>query len=165
MVRQHQEPAFRLAYLVLGDRADAQDVTQEAFVRAYLKLDTFDGTRPFRPWLLSITANLARNRRRSIGRYWAALRRYWQNEPPDSNRPDWGARSEARQLWQAVQRLRPVAQEIIYLRYFLDLSEAETAVTLDIAPGTAKSRLHRALKQLRAVIEADFPDLHETWTV
>ena len=165
LVRQHQEPAFRLAYLILGDRADAEDVTQEAFVRAYLKLDTFDGARPFRPWLLSIAANLARNRRRSIGRYWAALRRYWQNEPPAAHQPDWGARSEARRLWQAVQRLRPMAQEIIYLRYFLDLSEAETAVTLDIAPGTAKSRLHRALKQLRSVIEADFPDLVETWSV
>jgi RNA polymerase sigma-70 factor (ECF subfamily) len=166
LVRQHQEPAFRLAYLILGDRADAEDVTQEAFVRAYLKLDTFDEARPFRPWLLSIAANLARNRRRSIGRYWAALRRYWQNEPPaETNKPDWDGRLEARQLWQAVQRLRPKAQEIVYLRYFLDLSEAETAVTLDIAPGTAKSRLHRALKQLRAVIEADFPDLVETWNV
>lgn len=166
MVRQHQEPAFRLAYLILGDRAAAEDVTQEAFVRAYLKLDTFDGERPFRPWLLSIAANLARNRRRSIGRYWAALRRYWQNElPSDEKRRDWDGRLEARQLWQAVQRLRPAAQEIIYLRYFLDLSEAETAVTLNVAPGTAKSRLHRALKQLRAVIEADFPDLHETWNV
>lgn len=135
-------------------------------MRAYLKLDRFDTTRPFRPWLLSIAANLARNRRRSIGRYWAALRRYWQNEPPAAtNKPDWDGRLEARQLWQAVQRLRPIAQEIIYLRYFLDLSEAETAVTLDIAPGTAKSRLHRALKQLQAVIEVDFPDLHETWTV
>lgn len=166
LVRQHQEPAFRLAYLILGDAAEAEDVVQEAFVRAYLKLDTFDGTRPFRPWLLGIAANLARNRRRSLGRYWAALRRYWQNEPTaTTNKPDWDGRLEARQLWQAVRQLRPLAQEIIYLRYFLDLSEAETAVTLDIAPGTAKSRLHRALQQLRAVIEADFPDLHETWTV
>ena len=57
----------------------------------------------------------------------------------------------------------PKAQEIIYLRYFLELSEAETAAALKIAPGTAKSRLHRALKQLRAVIEADFPDLWITW--
>lgn len=125
----------------------------------------FDGTRPFRPWLLGIAANLARNRRRSIGRYWAALRRYWQDEPPEAARPDPDGRWEARQLWQAVQKLRPAAQEIIYLRYFLDLSEAETAVTLNIAPGTAKSRLHRAVKQLRSVIEADYPDLYETWTV
>lgn len=166
LVGQHQEPVFRLAYLIVGDGAEAEDVAQEAFIRAYLKLETFDGERPFRPWLLSIAANLARNRRRSIGRYWGALRRYWQNElPSDEKRRDWDGRLEARQLWQAVQRLRPAAQEIIYLRYFLDLSEAETAVTLDIAPGTAKSRLHRALKQLRAVIEADFPDLVETWNV
>ena len=159
-MRQHQEPAFRLAYLILGDRADAEDVTQEAFIRAYMKLAAFDGTRQFRPWLLSIAANLARNRRRSIGRYWAAVRRYWQNEPAAETAAT-NNDADAQRLWQAVQRLRPLAQEIIYLRYFLSLSEAETAAALEIAPGTAKSRLHRALAQLRSVIEVNFPDLAE----
>ena len=162
MVRQYQEPVFRLAYLILGDGAEAEDVAQETFIRAFQKLETFDGARPFRPWLLGIAANLARNRRRSIGRYWGALRRYWQSESQPGKKMDWAAQNEARWLWQAVQKLRPAAQEIVYLRYFLDMSEAETAVTLDIAPGTAKSRLHRALKQLRAVIEAEFPDLYES---
>lgn len=164
LVRCQQEPLFRLAYLILGDEAEAQDVAQEAFVRAYLKLDHFEAGRPLRPWLLSITANLARNRWRSIGRYKAALRCLWRNEPPTTERRDETAvQLEAQRLWQAVQRLRPKAQEIVYLRYFLELSEAETAAALEIAPGTAKSRLYRALKQLRSVIEADFPDLWTTW--
>lgn len=135
-------------------------MSQEAFIRAYLKLERFDQKRPFRPWLLSIAANLARNRRRSIGRYWAALQRYGQNEQTNVS-VNIESDSDARRLWQAVRRLQPTFQEIIYLRYFLALSEAETAAALNMAPGTAKSRLHRALKQLRVVIEMDFPDLGE----
>lgn len=164
MVR-HQEPAFRLAYLMLGDAAEAEDVAQEAFIKAYLKLETFDSQRPFRPWILSITANLARNRKRGIGRYWHALRR-WQNEKEAQNpaRGQGGQRAEAELLRQAVASLKPKWQEVVYLRYFLELSESETAETLAIPQGTVKSRLHRALKQLRRIIQRDYPELGEVIT-
>jgi RNA polymerase sigma-70 factor (ECF subfamily) len=62
-------------------------------------------------------------------------------------------------LWQAVRRLNSVDQEVIYLRYFLELSVAETAETINIAPGTVKSRLSRALERLRRVVEREFPSL------
>lgn len=167
LVDAHQEALFRLAYLILGGSfgaADAEDVTQEAFVCAFLKLDQFDESRPLRPWLLGIAANLARNRRRSAGRYWAAVKRWWQNhEGVESTPPVHEQRSEARVLWQAAQRLSPQAQEVIYLFYFMELSEAETAQTLAVPPGTVKSRLHRARKQLRAVIAREFPALYEEW--
>lgn len=163
LVHQHQEAAFRLAYLLLGDADDAEDVAQEAFIRAFRALDRFDTGRPFRPWLLSIVANLARNQRRSIGRYLAALRRLLQAEPepvtPAATRDP--RRWEAEILWQAVRRLRPGDQEIIYLRFFLELSVDEAAVTLGVAPGTVKSRLHRALKRLRGMIDREFPILRE----
>jgi RNA polymerase sigma-70 factor (ECF subfamily) len=152
LVRQHQEHAFRLAYLILGDAVEAEEVAQEAFIRAYLKLEKFDAERPFRPWLLSIAANLARNRRRSLGRYWAMAQRWWQQT--EAARDTLPA-DEAQQLWRAVQTLSTAAQEVVYLRYFLELSEAETAATLNIRPGTVKSRLHRALKQLRVILESD----------
>jgi RNA polymerase sigma-70 factor (ECF subfamily) len=154
LMRRYEAPVFRLAYLILADAAEAEDVAQEAFIRAYLALDRFDVARPFRPWLLSIAANLARNRRRSIGRYLAALRRLAQADPRigvSAARVE--EHSEAQVVWQAVQQLRPAVQEIIYLRYFLDLSEAETAQALNIAQGTVKSRLHRALQQLRVVMQ------------
>ena len=158
LVRQHQEAAFRLAYLLLGDAAEAEEAAQDALVRAYLALDRFDEARPFRPWLLSIVANLARNRRRSLGRYWAMVQRWWQvNEVSSST----DRRDDADLLWQAVRQLRPAAQEIIYCRYFLALSEAETANVLHIRHGTVKSRLHRALQQLRTIIETDFTELAE----
>jgi RNA polymerase sigma-70 factor (ECF subfamily) len=163
LVRQHQEPAFRLAYLMLGDAADAEDVAQEAFVRAFQSLDRFDTDRRFRPWLLSITANLARNRRRSIGRYLAAVRRLVRASPdpvtPAATRD--ARRWEAEILWQALRRLSSTDQEVIYLRFFLELSVEETAEALGIPPGTVKSRLHRALARLRGVIQREFPILLE----
>lgn len=162
LVGNHQEPVFRLAYLILGDAADAEDVAQEAFVRAYLALARFDANRPLRPWLLSIAANLARNRRRSLGRYWAAMQRAFLAEPRRHHAPpERTPASDARRLREAVGRLRPDARDVVYLRYFLGLSEAETAAALDIPPGTAKSRHSRALAQLRAIIDADYPDLRE----
>ena len=162
LVGRYQEPVFRLAYLILGDAAEAEDISQEAFVRAYLALGRFDETRPLRPWLLSIAANLARNRRRGLGRAWAAMQRAFLSEPQRHHPPpDRTPASDARRLRQAVERLRPDARDVVYLRYFLGLSEAETAATLSIPSGTAKSRHSRALAQLRAVIDADFPDLRE----
>ena len=155
LVRQHQEAVFRLSYLLLHNAKDAEDVAQEAFVRAFLALDSFDAERPLRPWLLQITRNLAKNKLRSLSRYWHMMKRWWQEQDPVTE-PQQMRRDEAAQLWQAVQQLRPKAQEVIYLRYFLEMSEAETAAALDIPPGTVKSRLHRALQQLKGVIEADF---------
>ncbi len=160
LVRQHQEAAFRLGYLLLHTPAEAEDVAQEAFVRAFLALDSFDETRPFRPWLLQITRNLAKNRLRSLSRYWQRVQRWWREEETAVHATAISLDDSAR-LWQAVQQLRPKAQEVIYLRYFLALSEAETAVALGLPAGTVKSRLHRALQQLKGVIEMDFAELKE----
>ncbi len=173
LLREHQQPAFRLAYLLLGDADDAADTVQDAFIRAYRALDRFDVSRPLRPWLLRITSNLARNRRRSIGRYLNALRRLIVAEPEliantrgENLNAALRARTESQQaahtLWQAVRRLSATDQEIIYLRYFLDLSEAEAAGTLEVAPGTVKSRTHRALARLREIVTKEFPSLRES---
>ena len=136
------------------------DVTQEAFIKAYRNLKRFDAERPLQPWLLQITANLSRNKRRSIGRYWGAVNRFFKADPERLIVPDHaGQGAEAELLWQAVRRLKRPAQEVIYLRYFLELSEAETADCLEIPKGTVKSRLHRALAGLREIVEAEFPEL------
>ena len=159
LMRDHQEAVFRLAYLFLGSADDAEDVAQEVFIRAHRALDRFDASRPLRPWLLSITANTARNRRRAFGRYVAALRRLIIPETSVTAEVD--ARIEAQALWQAVRRLSAADQEVIYLRYFLELSVSEAADAMNVEPGTVKSRLSRALGRLREVIERDFPLLSE----
>jgi RNA polymerase sigma-70 factor (ECF subfamily) len=158
LTRLHQEPVFRFAYLLLGDPDDAQDAAQETFIRAFYALRRFDDARPLRPWLMSIAAHQASNRRRSLGRYIAVLRRY-SREAELAGRPPDG--DDANLLWQAVRRLKPDFQRAIYLRYFLELPEADMAEALGVAPGTVKSRLHRALEALRAVIEREFPELKD----
>jgi len=161
LLRAHQEPAFRLAFLFLGDPDQAEDVVQEAFIRAFHALPRFDLDRPFRPWLLTITANLARNQLRSAGRYLTVLRRFWQEKPDHTIHPETEATQhwEAETLWQAVRHLGFADQQVIYYRYFLDLPVEETAAALNIAEGTVKSRTHRAVTRLRQVIEQDYPTL------
>jgi RNA polymerase sigma-70 factor (ECF subfamily) len=135
-------------------------------------LDRFDENRPLRPWLLSIAANLSRNRRRSISRYLAAAQRLLHVEGQAGARNSGAEKSieehtqahiDQESLWQAVQRLKYADQQVIYLRYFLELSVEETAQAAGIPQGTVKSRLHRALSHLREVIVQDFPGLREGW--
>ncbi len=162
LMQAHQQAVFRLCYLLLGDPDDAEDVAQETFLRAWNHLKRFDSTRPFRPWLLSIASNLASNRRRSAGRYFSALKRAFQNEIPPKNLEEKNSQNnDANELWKAVQTLNFQDQQIIYVRYFLDLSVNETADVLQIAEGTVKSRLNRAIEKLRNVIQKDFPFLSE----
>ena len=164
LMRQYQEMVFRLAYLRLGDPDGAEDVAQETFIRAFKALPRFDTTRPLRPWLLQIALNLVRNRQRSIGRYLAALQRWALDNPTAEQEIEDGTveRQAAQKLWHAVKRLPQRDQEVIYLRYFLELPIDQSAEALAIPPGTVKSRLHRALKRLEAVIEDEFPALRES---
>ncbi|MBA3943430.1 MAG: sigma-70 family RNA polymerase sigma factor [Herpetosiphonaceae bacterium] len=163
LMRAHQEAVFRLAYLFLHDADEAEDATQETFIRALRALDEFDLERPLRPWLLRIATNVVRNRQRAVGRYLQAMRRWLQSEPApvagltERSGPQW----EAQLLWQAVRRLARSDQEVLYLRYFLDLGEAEMAGALDMPPGTVKSRLHRATTRLRMIVDGEFPALRE----
>lgn len=157
LVLEHQQAVFRLAYLFSGDPDEAEDIAQEAFIRAYHAIEKADPGRPFRPWVLSITANLARNRLRGIKRYLAALQRFAVRDPEAVReaRPDPRLDGETRALWETVRRLSLEDQQVIYLRYFLELPEETTAAALGVAVGTVKSRLHRALKRLRQRLEAE----------
>jgi RNA polymerase sigma-70 factor, ECF subfamily len=163
LITTHQEAVFRLAYLMLGDPAEAEDAAQEALIRASRALTRFDESRPLRPWLLKIVSNQARNRRRAAGRYVAAIRRALLAEPEPAIHPaaEHDTLSDARDLWAAVRRLEPRDQEIVYLRYFLEIPVTETAETLGVPEGTVKSRLSRALARLRDVIVREFPALRE----
>jgi len=165
LVRRHQEHVFRLAYLTLRDAAEAEDMAQETFLRAFLSLDDFELGRPLRPWLTRIAVNLSRNRRRSLGRYLKHLRRAFASEPEHERvaglESTLQARWQAATLREAVRQLTRPKQEVLYLRFFLAMPEAEMAEALGVPPGTVKSRLHRAISDLRKIIQADFPALEE----
>ncbi len=153
LVLEHQAAVFRLAYLFCGDPDEAEDVAQETFIHAYHSFHTYDPNRPMRPWLLGIAANLARNRLRGLRRYKAALQRVFRGEPEPvvvhTNPADRPA-DEAREVWQAVRTLSLADQQVIYLRYYLELDGAELAAALGVPGGTVKSRLSRAMARLRA---------------
>jgi RNA polymerase sigma-70 factor, ECF subfamily len=127
--------------VIAGDAAEAEDATQEALMKAWRALGRFRVGEPFRPWLLQIVANEARNRRRSMGRRLRlALRAAAE---PRSAAP------EADGLLAALNELPDDARTVLVCRYVLGLSEQETAAALDVAPGTVKSRTARALERLR----------------
>jgi RNA polymerase sigma-70 factor (ECF subfamily) len=157
LVREHEQAAFRVAYVLLGSAADAEDVAQEAFVKAYRALGRFRAGAPFRPWLLQIVANEARNRRRSAGRRAnLALRAAAEVRPGDAvPSPEAALVSDERraELVAAVNALREEERDVVACRFFLDLSEEETAAALDVPVGTVKSRTSRALARLREEVD------------
>ncbi|TAK00823.1 MAG: sigma-70 family RNA polymerase sigma factor [Chloroflexota bacterium] len=156
LVRRYQDVAVRTAH-VIAPAADADDAAQEAFVKAWIALPRFRVGAPFRPWLLRIVANEARNRRRSAGRREGLAVRATIDRPSDDAAPSPEAAALAGErrasLVGAVNRLRDEDREVIAARYFLELSEAETAEVLGIPRGTVKSRLSRALGRLRAELD------------
>jgi RNA polymerase sigma-70 factor (ECF subfamily) len=155
VVQEHQTAVFRLAYLFCGDPDEAEDVTQDTFIRAYRAIEKFDRSRPMRPWLLGIAANLARNHLRGLGRYLAALQRLVRGEAEliPTTDPLSDPVGDARSVWQAIHKMSLADQQVIYLRFYLELSEAETSVVLRIPTGTVKSRLSRAMARLRDRLE------------
>ena len=149
----HQTIAFRTAWVITRSAADAEEAAQDGFVKAHAALARFREGSPFRPWLLAIVANEARNRVRGAGRRARLVQRVAEERRPDDAVPSPEAAlldSERReQLLEAIDRLPDPAREAIACRYLLDLSEEETAAALDCPRGTVKSRLSRALERLR----------------
>jgi RNA polymerase sigma factor (sigma-70 family) len=157
LVEEHQTIAFRTAYLITGSAADAEEAVQDGFVKAFHALGRFRPGAPFRPWLLRIVANEARNRRRSAGRRERLALRAAEDPLSGGAVPSPEAallESEQRAaLLEAVDGLREADRLVIACRFFLGLSEEETAEALDWRRGTVKSRLSRALDRLRERME------------
>lgn len=145
LVRRYERVLFNVAMRMLGDREDARDVTQEAFLKAFQKLASFDPNYRFFSWMYRIVVNESLNAR---GRRppTAPL----EYEPVASGRPDEGLRE--RELKDRVQtalaRLAEADREVLVLRHFAELSYAEIAAALGIAEKTVKSRLHEARQRM-----------------
>jgi len=153
----YQGIAFRTAYLLTGSSADADDAAQTGFVKAWAALPRFRPGAPFRPWLLRIVANEAHNRRRSARRRAELQLRTTAAHPQGDAAPSpEGAvlgRERQEELLAAVNRLDECDRDVLTCRYFLELSEEETARVLGVRRGTVKSRTARALARLAEAVE------------
>lgn len=158
LVEEHQTIAFRTAYLITRSAPDAEEAAQDAFLKAYRSLGRFRSGAPFRPWLLAIVGNEARNRRRSAGRRAALVVRAGDELPSGDAAPSPEAAviaaDERRALLDAVESLPPDDRLVLACRYFAGLSEDETAAAIGRRRGTVKSRTSRALARLRERMEA-----------
>ncbi|HSB38004.1 MAG TPA: sigma-70 family RNA polymerase sigma factor [Gaiellaceae bacterium] len=166
LVRRYQGIAFRTAYVLAGNAADAEEAAQDAFIKAHRALGRFRRGAALKPWLLRIVANEARNRRRSAARRERLTLRAAEGIARDAglNRPGDAvpspeaallARESQGRLLAAVERLSEEHRDAVACRYLLELSEEETAAALGIRKGTVKSRLSRALDRLRESLEAE----------
>jgi RNA polymerase sigma-70 factor (ECF subfamily) len=162
LVRRYQATVYNVAYRLIGERQEALDVAQDAFVRAYHALRSFDQERPFGPWVVRIATNVALaslQRRRvptiPLGRIFGAEgeeREATGVAPPDpasGPEEDFLAAERGAELRRAILALPPRYRAVIELRHFQDLSYEEIAATLGLPLSDVKSHLFRARKLLR----------------
>lgn len=160
LVERYQGPVYTLMVRMTGSRMDAQDLAQEAFMRAYEQLHRFQAGRRFFPWLYTIALNCARNHlRRRAARPacgWedcgAEARLERLDDPPGGQEDALCARLDAHHLYRALGQLPEDYREAVVLRYHYDCTMAEIGEALELSISGAKMRVHRGLKQLREIM-------------
>ncbi|MBZ0296653.1 MAG: sigma-70 family RNA polymerase sigma factor [Anaerolineae bacterium] len=153
LVNTYQNAVYNLCYRMLGERTEAEDATQEAFIRAYMNLERYDPARSFKTWLLSIASNHSIDRLRRRRLTWLSLE---EPLPPnvilssDEPEPEEATiRDERSQAVQALlNELSVEYRAAVILRYWYDYSYTEIADTLDTTESAIKSRLFRARQAL-----------------
>ncbi len=152
----HQDIAFRTACVIARNAADAEEAAQDGFVKAFRALGRFRQGAPFRPWLLRIVANEARNRRRTEtrqARLWArAVEQEVSGDAAPSPEATVVSAERRAELLAALESLREDDRLVLACRYLAGLSEHETAAALGLRRGTVKSRTARALGRLREIV-------------
>jgi RNA polymerase sigma-70 factor (ECF subfamily) len=154
IVRRHERRVYAVAYRILRRHDAADDVAQEAFVRAWRKLAEFDLERPFAPWICRIAANLAVNEVRSPRAREEGLPEGHAETPAAVASPLEGVLdAEARRVLDAALAALPKEQRAVFtLRVYEEQSYREIAEGLGISPGTVMSRLARAREKLRVAL-------------
>jgi RNA polymerase sigma-70 factor (ECF subfamily) len=162
LVKGYERRVFALAIMVLRNRDGADDVTQDAFVRAFERLDLYDVRRPFYPWLAAITLHLSRN---WLARQSPGARRETPIQPESSAHASAAhaaldvlvAEDEGRHLWRLVERLPLGERTAVVLHYRQELSLSEVASAIGVTVGTVKTLLFRARQHLRASLAGETP--------
>ncbi len=163
LVRRYQDRLFNTVFRLVNNAEDAQDVVQEAFLNAYLSLDSFKGQAEFFTWLFRIAHNTAISLKRKQ-RVTLSLSAGRDGEPglepldeSDLSEPTHGLEraEEARRIQAALGRLTPEHRTVLVLKEMEGLKYEEMAEVLQVPIGTIRSRLHRARVELRAVLEQE----------
>lgn len=163
VVRQYQTPILALCLRMTGNRDDAADVAQQAFIAAYRHLDRYDPDQPFRPWLYRIATNecIAFLRRRKPQTVTTESDVLEQVSDPAEGAPALVDLAEGREeVREAVSRLAPTYRQVVVAYYFQELSYQEIARQTGIPVGTVGTLLFRAKQQLRQLLserEVDTP--------
>ncbi|MCY3880491.1 MAG: RNA polymerase sigma factor [Chloroflexi bacterium] len=153
LVEQYKNPLYGTAYLMTGNAAQAEEHVQEAFLLAWRGIRTFRRGRPVKPWLMRILVNavLAQQRKRSLAT--VPLEESAPLSAPSSGAESIEASEDREAVRQALAQLTPEHRQVVVLRYFADLTVPQVARSAGVREGTVKSRLHRALRQMRELLE------------
>ncbi len=155
-IEQGLDRGFRLARAILGDEQEAEDALQEACLAAWRRGDSLRDPDRFEPWFERIVVNECRDRLRGRRRGQVraiALEGAWRSDG-EGLAPDPADRDAARDLDRAFDALDPDHRIVVLLRYWQDLTVDDIAERVGVPAGTVKSRLHYALRALRAGLEA-----------
>jgi RNA polymerase sigma-70 factor (ECF subfamily) len=166
LVRRHQRAIYYLALRYLGNDADAADLTQKTFVRAFKSLDGFRGAASLRTWLYRIAINLSLNHIRDHRREVAADLTDVPHEdlavaPLGASRVIEDQNAAA--VRRAIEQLPPKQRMVLELRIYDELSFREVAELAGCSENSAKVNFHHAVKRLRAIVAGDSAPPEETW--
>jgi RNA polymerase sigma-70 factor (ECF subfamily) len=156
LVEAYQSPIYNLAYRMLGSSAEAEDATQEAFLRVWTKLDTYDPSRKLSSWMLSVASHhcIDRLRRRRGGQ--VSMEEIMASRwlPADEPRPEDVTLSQEQreQVRTLLQYLQPQYRLVVTLRYWQDKSYTEIAAITGTTESAVKSRLHRARRAMAELL-------------
>ncbi len=157
-VHQYESSVFRLALSIVGDPAEANEITQETFIAALRSLPAYQEKNSLKAWLYTIALNRCRShlrKRKILERLRTTLTTIFQIETEKQILPEEAAiQSEKEaQLWNALNQLDERHRTVVVLRYFHELSVAEISEILSISEGTIHSRLHNAREKLRNALK------------
>ena len=163
IIRLYQKRLFSLALMFVRDRGGAEDVVQEALVRAYTHLDRYEEIREFYPWIATITVRLAHNWRRNQANRSAPETDgpEAEIEAPDDVLGEMIVNERAAKLWRAVSRLPHGERAAVLLFYQQDMKLNDVANVLGVTPGSVKTLLFRAREKLRNQIAPGTAELRE----
>jgi RNA polymerase sigma factor (sigma-70 family) len=152
VVDQYKDVLYGTAYLMTNSRTAAEDQVQEAFISAWKGIGGFRTGRPIKPWLVRILVNKVLSYRRANSNVMPSIDMDSVNPMVDGPAEEVERRD---QLGQALRQLSQEQRRVVLLRYFTGLSLEETSAVLGRRQGTIKSQAHRALEQLRDLLEVD----------